>query len=324
MESTTAEAISKVAKATGTIARITQWFSNPKRTIKQADADYYAIERAIELCEKHPGYNISYKNGKLTFSECTSEELIVRAKNRALADAIRKESNCERVLMLAANEVQQSESVSDEPLDEDWQTRFFDIVGDVSSEGMQLVWSKILAGEIKQPGKFSLRTIETIRNVSQSEAEIFQKVLPLILKSKIASTDCYFVCSETDILRKYGLSYDMMLRLSECGLFNASDLSAEFSVSNQKESGIAYNNDKMIIVWGINDKATDLSCGIYVLTRAGSELYSILEHRCNNEYVSDFARRIYEQNKNNVQKVTIHDAISDSKYSEEISQTFPS
>ncbi len=132
------------------------------------------------------------------------------------------------------------------------------------------------------------------------------------------------MCSETDILRKYGLSYDMMLRLSECGLFNASDLSAEFSVSNQKESGIAYNNDKMIIVWGINDKATDLSCGIYVLTRAGSELYSILEHRCNNEYVSDFARRIYEQNKNNVQRVTIHDAISDSKYSEEISQSFPS
>ncbi len=86
------------------------------------------LERVIELGEKYTGYNFSYSNGKITFSESKREELIARAGNRALADAIRKESNCERVLMLAANEVQQSENVSDEPLDEDWLTRFFDIV----------------------------------------------------------------------------------------------------------------------------------------------------------------------------------------------------
>ena len=325
MESTTAEAISDVAKATGTIARIAQLFSSPKRTIKQADADYYAIERAIELCEKHPGYNISYKNGKLTFSECTSEELIVRAKNRALADTIRKESNFERVLMLAANEVQQSESVSDEPLDEDWQTRFFNIVGDVSSEGMQLVWSKILAGEIKQPGKFSLRTLETIRNVSKSEAEMFQKVVPLVMESGIASETRYFVFSNADILKKYGITYDMVLNLRECGLLSTSESSSIGGlVSNPKEHFVAHNDKKAIIIWGKNNVEVNLFYGVHILTRAGSELYSILEHRCNDEYVADFAQKLYEENQNNIQKITIHNAISDSEYSEEISQSFPS
>lgn len=187
MVSGNAEGVNAIAKTTNRFMELIKWFFGSGRKKELIDASTYAIEQVMCLREKYTDCNFSYSDWKITFSDAKPEELVARAGNRALADAIRKESNCERVLILAANEVQQSENVSDEPLDEDWLTRFFDIVGDVSSEDMQLIWSKILAGEIEQAGKFSLRTLETIRNVSKSEAEIFQKVLPLIMQSKLVS-----------------------------------------------------------------------------------------------------------------------------------------
>lgn len=324
MASENAEGVNAIAKTTNRFMELIKWFCGSGRKKELIDASTYAIEQLMCLREKYTDCNFSYSNWKITFSDAKPEELVTRAGNRALADAIRKESNCERVLMLAANEVQQSENVSDEPLDEDWLTRFFDIVGDVSSEDMQLVWSKILAGEIEQPGKFSLRTLETIRNVSKSEAEMFQKVVPLVMKSGTGSETRYFIFSNADILEKYGVSYNILLQLRECGLLSASESSSlGGSVLNQKEHFVAHNDKKMIIVWGINDTEVKFFYSVYMLTRVGSELYSILEHRCNDEYVTDFARQLYEENKSRIQKITIHDSISDGKYSEQISQSFP-
>lgn len=324
MASENTESVNAMAKIASRFMELIKWSFGSRRTKELIDANTYGIERAIELGEKYTGYNFSYSNGKITVSDSKPEELIARARNRILAEAVKKQINCERVLMLAANEAQQSESVSDKPLDEDWLTRFFDIVGDVSSEDMQLVWSKILAGEIKQPGKFSLRTLETIRNVSKSEAEMFQKVVPLVMKSGIAPEIRYFVFSNEGILEKYGITYDMVLNLRECGLLSTSESSIGGLVSNPKEHFVAHNDKKTIIIWGKNNVEVNLFYGVHILTRAGSELYSILEHGCNDEYVADFAQKLYEENQNNIQKVTIHNAISDSEYSEEISQSFPS
>lgn len=324
MASENTEGVAAVSNAAAKIIKLIKWFFEPWHTKKQIDTDIYGIEQAIELGEKHIGFHFSYNNGKITFSDSKPEEIIACAKNRILAEAVRKQTNSERVLMLAADEVQQSESVSDEPLDEDWLTRFFDIVGDVSSEDMQLVWSKILAGEIKQPGKFSLRTIDTVRNILKSEAEMFQKVVPLVMKSGLGLETRYFIFSNADILEKYGVSYEMLLNLRECGLLSTSDSSSiGGEISNQEEHFVACNDKKVIIIWGINDMKVKLFYGAYILTKAGSELYSILEHKCNDEYVTDFAKQLYEENKNLIKKVTIHDAISDSEYSEEILQSFP-
>ena len=122
---------------------------------------------------------------------------------------------------------------------------------------MQLVWSKILAGEIEQPKKFSLHTLETIRNVSKSEAEMFQKIVPLIMQSKSASTVHNFISSESDILNKYGVSYEMVLRLGECGLLNTNESSLWHSVSNH-QTAIICNNEKMIIMFNESNTTEEM------------------------------------------------------------------
>ena len=58
----------------------------------------------------------------------------------------------------------------------EWVSRFFDIAAGITTEQLQYLWGRILAGEIKQPGSFSLRTLDVLRNLSRKEAESFVKL----------------------------------------------------------------------------------------------------------------------------------------------------
>ena len=69
----------------------------------------------------------------------------------------------EAVISNAYAELKDETAVADKSVDIDWISRLFNIVEDIGNEEMQYIWGKILAGEIKNPGKFSLRTLDTIR-----------------------------------------------------------------------------------------------------------------------------------------------------------------
>ena len=60
-------------------------------------------------------------------------------------------ANVRSVLEDAADELGDKQ-VSDHEPDPDWTARFFDSVQDVSSEDMQKIWARILAGEVESPG----------------------------------------------------------------------------------------------------------------------------------------------------------------------------
>lgn len=183
---------------------------------KQADADAYADERKLQTIRDNPDMEIVYRDGLLNARERSPEALARRAGQRELAESIRQEINLENVLNFAANEVQQMESVSDETLDDNWITRFFHIAKDVSSEDMQFVWGKILAGEIKQPGSFSYRTLEIVKNLCKSEAEAFQKIAPFVLKDGSSR----FLVTSPGILDKYNVNFSVLLSLGECSLLD--------------------------------------------------------------------------------------------------------
>ena len=58
---------------------------------------------------------------------------------------------------------------------------------DVTDEEMQLLWSRVLAGETKRPKSFSLRTLDILRNLSKEEAEKFQNLCKYSLHAKDTS-----------------------------------------------------------------------------------------------------------------------------------------
>ena len=302
LENNTATAVAESAKATGKFMDTLQNFFKPMLTKKQADADIYAIEKMVEAEKKYPHLDFSYQDGKINTRKLTNDELLERAKERKLIEYIKQEHNLETVIALTANEIKNNDTkVSDTSVDEDWLTRFFNIIENVSSDSMQIVWSKILAGEIIQPGKFSLRTLETIRNVSKDEAEIFQKIIPFVINS----SNNLFITNDRDILEKNGINYEMILRLGECGLINSNSLlSFTLKVTNHDHVLISYN-DRLIKILGKDNKPYNFSFGIYTLTKAGEELYSIISKTYNKKYISDLAEKIYTDNKDKI-TVSIH------------------
>ena len=78
----------------------------------------------------------------------------------------------------AKQERRRGEQVS---YDFDWFLRFFESASNVSNEDMQKLWATILAGEVTNPGSFSLRTLDTVYNMSQNEAMIFLEATKIII-----------------------------------------------------------------------------------------------------------------------------------------------
>ena len=63
----------------------------------------------------------------------------------------KRQPNIEAVVWRAADELGDRE-VDAHDIDHDWTAEFFSDVQDVSSEAMQTIWAKILAGEVERPG----------------------------------------------------------------------------------------------------------------------------------------------------------------------------
>lgn len=94
----------------------------------------------------------------------------------------KRQRNIENITSTAAAELAQQEDVPDEKPDEDWVTRFFSSAQDISSVQMQDLWGRILAGEIKKPGTYSLKTLEFIRNITKSDASLLAHVGKLAIQ----------------------------------------------------------------------------------------------------------------------------------------------
>ncbi|MCY4101675.1 MAG: DUF2806 domain-containing protein [bacterium] len=119
------------------------------------------------------------------------------------------------------------EEVSDHEPDHDWTARFFNYVQDVSSEEMQLLWAKVLAGEADRQGSTSIRSLAILRDLNKRTADLFRRLVSLPVS---LGQDGHFLDSRapslhgnagSNSLREYGLSFDQLNVLNEHGLIIA-------------------------------------------------------------------------------------------------------
>lgn len=109
----------------------------------------------------------------------------------------------------AYEELENAKDVSSESVNSDWMFHFFDSVENINNEHLQKIWGHILAGEIKRPNIYSFRTLEKIINMTQQEAECFQKVSSLALRKDGRD----FILREKNILNKYNVYFGHILML---------------------------------------------------------------------------------------------------------------
>lgn len=155
-------------------------FSKPYLIRKTADAKAYEIKviaQTIAETQKLLTHS-EYEDGKIkVISPDAQPDGMPALTNRVTArlqyQELHQQQNVEAVCANAAEELAQESSVPEEKPEPEWVSRFMDISSGISTEELQHMWGRILAGEMKKPGSFSLRTLDVLRNLSRKEAESF-------------------------------------------------------------------------------------------------------------------------------------------------------
>ena len=187
----------------------------------------------------------------------------------------KKQQNIEHITQSAAAELQNETTVSKEKVDEDWITRNFRIAEDISSDKIQLLWGKILAGEVKTPGSFSLRTLEILKNISQSDAELFGK----FCKYAIISGKMIFVINTNSgeyLKKELGFNFKDYLLLRELDLLAPNDLSFQLQPS-EVETKCYFFCGTTCLSLERSVKTPLQQTAVILFTEVGKQLYNLIE-----------------------------------------------
>jgi hypothetical protein len=161
--------------------------------------------------------------------------------------------------------------------------RWRDYAGSVSTEELQSLWGKLLAGEVKKPGTHSYRVLDFIKNLTPAEAEAIEKIGPFVIAKNIVAKD------HADILEKNGISFDHLLNLQELGILASVDvgLSMVYSSVNGENGNFlrplfAHNR---VLVISKDEKVPKLPINIYSVTKLGQQVLSLGKFKANDEYL---------------------------------------
>lgn len=220
----------------------------------------------------------------------TVKALYGRTCSRLLYQEMRKQENIEMVVDKAKALLVSEESVNSEEVDEDWVSRFFDSVQDVSNDDMQKLWGRILAGEIKQPNSFSLRCMDTLSKMTRQEAMLFESLRPYIIQYG----GTWAIIKDEDLNEKYEINYEKILAMAECGLMDSSaTMTLTIKVQNQCPLKIIYGGE---LLKTSNEDERKIVFPIYKLTQTGTELLNIIDEKNNASYFQDVARWLAKRN----------------------------
>ena len=184
----------------------------------------------------------------------------------------RKINNVKSVVEKATSHFMEEEKVSNEPVNTDWTNRFFSIVEDISDETLQDIWGRILAGEVKQPNSFSLRTLDLLRNVTKEEAELFVKASKYYVEKN-------FICTE-----EFALSLHETLLLGETGFINSEELTKEWNIEPNSKLEIIIDRNTLIILHNDTNKKVWCQPSVKKLSKAGIEILSLVEKTDRNKF----------------------------------------
>lgn len=198
--------------------------------------------------------------------------------NYVLAKETRKINNTKSVIEKAASHFLEGEKVSDEPVKTDWTNRFLGIVEDISDETLQDIWGRILAGEVKHPNSFSLRTLDLLRNITKEEAELFVKASTFYIEKG-------YICTED-----FALSLHETLLLGETGFINNEELTNTWTVEQNDKLNVIIDRNVLFILHNNSDKQIKCRLSIKKLSKSGIEILSLVDRPDRTDFYNSLAR----------------------------------
>lgn len=118
-------------------------------------------------------------------------DVIERALDNMMAGAYRKQKNKDSIAQIAIEEMQDNPPPSDSKgPSEDWLNKFERYAEDASSESVRLMFGRLLAGEIREPGRVSPATMHLVSMLDTNTAKLIERILPFYAIDGIALVGC--------------------------------------------------------------------------------------------------------------------------------------
>ena len=203
-------------------------------------------------------------------------------------DDRRKDRNTLNTVNLAAEILSASTiTPSEEPVQEDWFFSWREAASSFSSDYMSKLWAEILAGEVLTPKKFSLRTLEYLKTLSQEEAETINELSAFVINGRV------FIDAKA-ILEANNLAFHQCLELQDLGILqgvNSTALAAIFSPLAMGENlNITFVPAHSHMFKLSSEVKKDFRPRCYVLTKVGREIITLSHLPLNEEYLEEVKR----------------------------------
>jgi len=243
------------------------WLGQHKAKIDAQTEAYKSVEAAI---------------AKTAATEAGADsEIVQRALDVLVRKQYRKQSNREAVATAMIEDLSvtpgeqhstgasASEPPTSLPLDEDWLNVFERYAEDASTERMQKLWGRVIAGEVRKPGRYSLRTLRFLSEFSQADALTFAEF----------ANNAFSDFAPKKLVSAEGQDIRQLIYLESSGLIQGATgfgLSRNMTFNSQ---GLTWTREGTLIIFfrgAPNGKVESEGC---VLTPLGQELVSLLPGR---------------------------------------------
>jgi hypothetical protein len=229
----------------------------------------------------------------LQMPEQLAEGLKALLSDAVLGDALRKEVNVARALVSAESALEgETQEPTTREIEADWLHRWRESAGAVRAEELQVLWGQVLAGEVKSPGTFSLRTIDFLRNLSQEDALAITRLARFVVLNN------QLISSEADeILKSEGVDFGFLLSMQELGLISGvGGLGLRSKLGSSEEGSPTYirgitSHGKVLLVTH-EDRSRILELEGRAVTKLGQQVLQLGRGEPHMEYLVALGRRI--------------------------------
>ncbi len=204
------------------------------------------------------------------------------ASRNFVADAIDREVNIAKAILKAEEELGADSSTPPTSFaSDDWLRRWKEYASCIGSEELQALWGRVLAGEVKTPGNYSVRFLNFLHNLSRDEANLIERAMSFVI-------DDFIFREGSTYLESVGINFSAILRLQEIGVLAGAEaigLKKTFSSGDQSSYRTIMQSHGYAIGIRGNDPKAVLEIPAYIVTSLGRQLVSIGKFAPNVEYI---------------------------------------
>jgi hypothetical protein len=217
----------------------------------------------------------------------TSPDIVERALNHFAANILGKQQNREAVLQQAAEELAQSpeqpaaeaqqQSTPEPDLDDDWLNDFARRAENASTERVRNLFSRVLAGEIRRPGSYSLFTLDFLSKLSPGEAALIVSIAPYALGNMVPLTE----------KSQAVLDFSLSTSLGGLGILSATSIGSMSAMTNYSTDHfgiiipgrfVAFHKASKYMFFIATEEKKSVSINCSILTKVGEEVLTL--HAC--------------------------------------------